>query len=49
MEKEVPSADLLDRVITVRARSGKSWDTTIAEVVEQAPDHHLDRIKRLYQ
>ena len=33
--------------ITVRARSGKSWDASITEVVERSPDRLLVRTRRL--
>ena len=49
-----PNAEALpqERVgltITVRARSGKSWDATITEVVERSPDRLLVRTRRLDQ
>ena len=39
--------ELVGLTITVRARSGKSWDATITEVVERVPDSLLVRTRRL--
>ncbi len=39
--------ELVGLTITVRARSGKSWDATITEVVEPSPDRLLVRAQRL--
>ena len=41
--------ELVGLAITVRARNGKSWDTTITAVVEQSPDRLLVRTRRLDQ
>ena len=41
--------ELVGLTITVRARSGKSWDATITEVVERSPDRLLVRTRRLDQ
>ena len=41
--------DLVGLTITVRARSGKSWDATITEVVERSPDRLLVRTLRVDQ
>ena len=41
--------ELVGLTITVRARSGKSWDATITEVVEHSPDRILVRTRRLDQ
>ena len=41
--------ELVGLTITVRARSGKSWDATITEVVERSPDRILVRTRRLDQ
>ena len=35
--------ELVGLTITVRARSGKSWDASITEVVERSPDRLLVR------
>ena len=39
--------ELVGVTITVRARSGKSWDATITEVVERSSDCVLVRARRL--
>ncbi len=39
--------ELVGVTIAVRARSGKSWDATINEVVERTPDRLLVRTRRL--
>ena len=39
--------ELVGLTITVRARSGKSWDATITEVVKRFPDRLLVRAQRL--
>ena len=39
--------DLVGLTISVRARSGKSWDATITEVVERSPERILVRTRRL--
>ena len=47
-----PSAlpqNLVGLTISVRARSGKSWDASITEVVERSPDRLLVRARRLDQ
>ena len=44
--KDLP-LDLVGLTITVRARSGKSWDATITEVVERSPDRVLVRTHKL--
>ena len=41
--------ELVGLTITVRARSGKSWDATITEVTERSPDRLLVRTRRLDQ
>ena len=41
--------ELAGLTIAVRARSGKSWDATITEVVERSPDRLLVRTRRLDQ
>ena len=41
--------ELVGLTISVRARSGKSWDATITEVVERTPDRLLVRTQRLSQ
>ena len=41
--------DLVGLTITVRSRSGKSWDATITEVVERSPERLLVRTRRLGQ
>ena len=41
--------ELVGLAISVRARSGKSWDATITEVVEHSPDRILVRTRRLDQ
>ena len=41
--------ELVGLTITVRARSGKSWDATVTEVVEQSPDRLLVRTRKLDQ
>ena len=41
--------ELVGITITVQARSGKSWDATITEVVERSPDRLLVRARRLDQ
>ena len=41
--------ELVGLTISVRARSGKSWDATITEVVERVPDRLLVRTQRLDQ
>ena len=41
--------NLIGLTITVRARSGNSWDSTITEVVERSPDRILVRTRRLDQ
>ena len=46
---EALTRDLVGLTITVRTRSGKSWDSTITEVVEQSPDHLLVRTQGLAQ
>ena len=38
--------ELIGLTIAVRARSGKSWDATITEVVEPSPDRLLVRARR---
>ena len=38
--------ELVSLTITVRARSGKTWDATITEVVERSPDRLLVRTRR---
>ena len=43
MEMEVPLADLIDRTITARTRSGKSWDATTTEVVERSRERIVVR------
>ena len=39
--------ELVGLTISVRARSGKSWDATITEVVEWSPDRILVRTQKL--
>jgi hypothetical protein len=39
--------ELVGLAIAVRARSGKSWDATITEVVERAPGRLLVRTRKL--
>lgn len=39
--------ELLGLTITVQARSGKSWDATITEVLERSPDRVLVRTRKL--
>ena len=39
--------ELVGLTITVRTRSGKSWDATLTEVVERSPDHILVRTRKL--
>ena len=41
--------ELVGLTITVRARSGKSWDATVTEVVTRSPDRILVRTRRLDQ
>ena len=41
--------ELVGLTITVRDRSGKSWDASITEVVERSPDRLLVRTRRLDQ
>ena len=41
--------ELAGLTITVRARSGKSWDATVTEVVERTPDRLLVRTRKLNQ
>ena len=41
--------DLVGLTISVRARSGKSWDATITEVIERSTDRVLIRTRRLDQ
>ena len=41
--------ELVGLTITVRARSGKSWEATITEVVERSPDRLLVLTRRLDQ
>jgi len=41
--------ELVGLTITVRARSGKSWEAAITEVIERTPDRLLVRIRRLDQ
>ncbi len=46
---QVLPQELVGLTITVRARSGKSWDATVTEVVERSPDRLLVRTRRLDQ
>lgn len=39
--------ELVGLAISVRARSGKSWEATVTEVVERTPDRLLVRTRRL--
>ena len=39
--------ELVGLTISVRARSGKSWDATVTEVVERTPDRFLVRTQKL--
>ena len=39
--------ELVGLTITVRARSGKSWDATVTEVVERSPDRILVCTRKL--
>ena len=39
--------ELVGLTVAVRARSGKSWEATITEVVERSPDSLLVRTRRL--
>lgn len=39
--------ELLGLIITVQARSGKSWNATITEVIERSPDRVLVRTHKL--
>ena len=41
--------ELTDLTISVRARSGKSWDATVTEVVERSLDRILVRTRKLDQ
>ena len=41
--------DLVGLTISVRTRSGKSWDATITEIVERSPERLLVRTQRLDQ
>jgi hypothetical protein len=41
--------ELVGLAISVRARSGKSWDATITEIVERSPERLLVRTQRLDQ
>ena len=41
--------ELVGLTITVRARSGKSWDATVTEVVTRSPDRLLVRTRKLDQ
>ena len=41
--------DLVGLTITVRTRSGKSWDATITEVVERTPERIVVRTQRFDQ
>ena len=41
--------DLVGLTITVRTRSGKSWEAAVTEVIERVPDRILVRTQRLDQ
>ena len=41
--------ELVGRTISVRARSGKSWDATVTEVLERSSDRLLVRTRRFDQ
>ena len=48
-DPEALPQELAGLTITVRTRSGKSWDATITEVAERTPDRVLVRTRRLDQ